>query len=184
MRKFLGLSSALLLGALGTVSLAQIKSFTLPEMVQTADAAVYGQITHASVMRVDSPIDGPELYYTTITIQGRTLADNQAITVDVRFRGGFTSPTEGVFNSEAPAADDVQLGKKVVAFYHWTNDMGGGVGGNQLVAAHGGLYRTVDGPQGPAVLGRGEGYAIGANMRLESLASAVHVLAATKPSKR
>jgi hypothetical protein len=34
------------------------------------------------------------------------------------------------------------------------------------------------------VLGRGEGYAIGANVRVEQLASAVHLLAATKPAKR
>ena len=175
--------ATLLLAAFGASALAQIKSFTLAEMVDTADTAVYGQIVAAHVIRADSAIDGPELYYTTLTLQGRTLADNRPITVDVTFRGGFVSPTEGVFNSEAPAADDVQVGKRVVAFYRWSDDLGGGVAANALVAAHGGIYRTVEGPNGPAVLGRGTGYAVSANVRLEQLASAVHLLASNKPKR-
>jgi hypothetical protein len=176
----IGLSAVLLTAVLGLAAPAQIKSFTLAEMVQTADNAVYGQIVASRVIRTDSVIDGPELYYTQLTIQGRTLADNQPISVVVTFRGGFVSETEGVFNSEAPAADDVKVGKKVVAFYRWQDDLGGGVPANALVAAHGGLYRTVDGPNGPAVLGRGTGYAVSANERLEQLASAVHLLSKTK----
>jgi len=179
----IGLSAVLLAAVLGLAAPAQIKSFTLSEMVVTADSAVYGQIVGSHVVRADSVVDGPELYYTVLTIQGRTLADNQPITVDVTFRGGFVSPTEGVFNSEAPAADDVQVGKRVVAFYRWSDDLGGGVAANALVAAHGGLYRTVEGPSGPAVLGRGTGYAVSANVRLEQLASAVHLLASNKPKR-
>jgi hypothetical protein len=149
-------------------------------MVTTADHAVFGQIIGARVFRVDHPRDGAELYYTTLTIQGRSLASPQPLTVDVTFRGGFLGETEGVFNSEAPAADDVQIGKTVVAFYRWTDDMGGGVAANTLIAAHGGLYRTVEGPRGPAVLGRGPGYAIGANLRLVKLETALTALYSAK----
>ncbi|HEX6884944.1 MAG TPA: hypothetical protein VF530_16330, partial [Planctomycetota bacterium] len=64
-------AAALLLGALGTLlgvsALAQIRSFTLEEMVQHADQAIHGQILASRVERIDSPIDGPELYYTTLT---------------------------------------------------------------------------------------------------------------------
>jgi hypothetical protein len=175
----LGLST-LLLAALAAGTHAQVRSFTLEEMVSAADQSIYGQIIGSRAWRVDSPVDGEGLYFTTITIQGRTLADGRAITVDVTFRGGFLSPTDGVFNSEAPAADDVKLGRKVVAFYRWSDDIGGGVGGNMLMAAHGGLYRTVEGPRGPAVLGRGEGYAITTNRRVSQLESAVKLLTATK----
>jgi hypothetical protein len=171
----LGLSS-LLLAALGAAAVAQIKSFTLEEMVQTADQAVYGQIIASRVFRADSPVDGAEHFFTTITVQGRTLGDSQPTTVDVTFRGGFVSPTEGVYNSEAPAADDVKVGKRVVAFYKWTDDMGAGVPANALVAAHGGLYRTVEGPRGAAVLGRGEGYAISSNRYVEQLETSVRSL--------
>lgn len=177
MRKFPSLwLSSLLLGALGVVSVAQIKSFTLEEMVQTADQAVYGQIIGSRVFRADSASDGSEHYFTTITVQGRTLRDGQATTVDVTFRGGFVSPTEGVYNSEAPAADDVKVGKRVVAFYKWADDMGAGVAANALVAAHGGLYRTVEGPRGVAVLGRGEGYAISSNRYVEQLEASVRAI--------
>jgi len=174
------LCGTLLLGATATVATAQIRRLTLEEMVQASDQAIYGQIVGSRAWRVDSPVDGEGLYFTTITIQGRTLADGRATTVDVTFRGGFLSPTDGVFNSEAPAADDVKLGRKVVAFYRWTDDVGGGKGANVLMAAHGGLYRTVEGPRGPAVLGRGEGYAITANRQLAQLESAVKLLSATK----
>src|SRR5690349_101294 len=96
MRKFPSLwLSSLLLGALGVVSVAQIKSFTLEEMVQTADQAVYGQIIGSRVFRADSATDGSEHYFTTITVQGRTLRDAQPTTVDITFRGGFLNATEG-----------------------------------------------------------------------------------------
>ena len=175
--------STLLLGAFGVASLAQIKSFTLDEMIRTADQAVYGQIIGSRVFRVDSPSDGAELYYTEITLMGRTLADGQPTTVALTFRGGFLNANEGVYNSEAPAADDVAVGKRVVAFYRWADDMGGGVPANALVAAHGGLYRTVEGPQGPAVLGRGAGYAVPTNRYLSQLESAVRLLASGKPKR-
>jgi len=174
----------LLLGVLGAASLAQIKSFTLDEMVETADQAIYGQIIGSRSFRVDNPVDGDVAYFTTITVQGRTLSDAQPMTVDVTFHGGFVSETEGVFNSEAPAADDVQVGKRVVAFYRWADDMGAGHPANALVASHGGLYRTVESPRGPAVLGRGEGYAIATNRYVEQLEASVRLLAANKPSQR
>jgi hypothetical protein len=172
--------STLLLATLGAGASAQIRSFTLEEMVKAADQAIYGQIIGSRAFRVDSPVDGEGLYFTTITIQGRTLADGRATTVDVTFRGGFLSPTDGVFNSEAPAADDVKVGRRVVAFYRWADDIGGGVGANALMAAHGGVYRTVEGPRGPAVLGRGEGYAIASNRQIAHLESAVKLLSAAK----
>jgi hypothetical protein len=175
--------AAAFLGALGALSLAQIKSFTLSEMVTTADHAIFGQIIGSRVERIDSLVDGPELYYTTLTLLGRTLDDGQLTTVDVTFRGGFVSPTEGVFNSEAPAAEDVAVGKRVVAFYRWTDDMGGGKPANALVAAHGGIYRTVETANGPAVLGRGAGYAVSSNRYVEQLESAVRLLAAGKPGQ-
>ena len=47
-----------------------------------------------------------------------------------------------------------------------------GVGANRLYASHGSFYRTVEGPQGLVVLGRGEGYAVNKNIQLSSLRSA------------
>ena len=175
--------AALALVAFGASSPAQIKSFTLEEMVTSADNAVYGQIIASRAFRIDHPVDGDQLYFTELTIQGRSLKDGTPLTATVTYNGGFVSESEGVFNSEAPAKDDVKLGNKVLAFYTWLDDMGGGVAANALVAAHGGLYRTVDGPRGSAILGRGEGYAVRSNVRMSELESALGRLYTTKRTK-
>jgi hypothetical protein len=91
------------------------------------------------------------------------------MTVDVTYHGGFVSADEGVYNSEAPAEDDVLLGNQVVVFYSWSDNMGGDVAANAMMAAHGGLYRTLQGRGSATVLGRGAGYALERNVRLGDL---------------
>ena len=172
--------SAVLLGLAGISGSAQIKSFTLEEMVGTADNAVYGTIVSSRVFRIDHAVDGPELYFTTLRIDGRSLADSTPITVEVTYHGGFLNDTEGVFNSEAPSADDVKVGNRVLAFYAWRDNMGGGVAANALIAAHGGLFRAVEGPGGATVLGRGQGYAVNQNVRVSSLETALGTLYVAK----
>lgn len=167
----------LLLGALlVSSSRAQIERLNLPQMVAKSDNAVIAEITSSRVFRIDHPVDGPELYFTVLTLSGASLADGKPITVDVTYPGGFISDEEGVHNSEAPSADDVRLGNVVVAFYKWTDNMGGDVAANALYASHGGLFRTVDGPSGRVVLGRGDGYAVSNNQSLISLEQAVRSL--------
>jgi len=163
------LLSLSVLGLAAGIGLSQIKEYTLDQMVEEADNTVYGVITDRQVFRVDHPIDGDELYFTTITIEGRSLVTGNPMTVDVTYHGGFISEEEGVYNSEAPAEDDVQIGNQVVAFYVWTDDMGGEVAANALLAAHGGLYRTLPGPRSMTVLGRGQGYSVRNNIRLSDL---------------
>lgn len=176
---------AVALLGLSSLGLAQIKKYTLDEMVAEMDNAVQGEIVDSHVFRVDHPVDGPELYFTTLTIQGRSLVDGVPLTVDVTYHGGFLSQDEGVHNSEAPAADDVRLGSQVVAFYTWTDNMGGGVAANALIAAHGGLYRTLQGPAGAVVLGRGEGYALQSNVQLTVLdAEVTRVFQETRRARR
>ena len=165
--------AALFVASAGTICFSQIKKLDLVEMVAETDDAVFGQITNSHVFRVDHPLDGPELYFTRLTIVGTTLSDGTVTTVDVTYAGGFIDEDNGVWNSEAPSADDVKLGNNVVAFYTWTNNMGGDVAGNALHAMHGGLYRTVSGPQNTVVLGRGAGYAISTNTEILDLTQAV-----------
>jgi hypothetical protein len=169
---------ALALAAAGTVGLAQIERLTLDQMVQKTDNAVAGKIVKSKVFRVDHPIDGPELYYTTLTIRGRSLVNNKPLEVDVTFPGGFISETEGVWNSEAPTADEIKIGNEVVAFYGWTNNMGGDVAANVLWASHGGIYRIAKSRKGEVVLGKGLGYAISSNVEMKKLDSEITQLAA------
>jgi hypothetical protein len=170
-------AAVLFAAALGT---AQIERLDLGQMVSKADNAVFGAIVDRQVIRIDSPTDGPELYFTTLTIEGRSLRTNENVTVDVTFAGGFVDATHGVNNSEAPSADDVRVGNRVVAFYKWVPNMGGGMAANSLYAAHGGLFRTFEARQGTVVQGRGEGYAIPTNVGLAQLDQNVKALAKLK----
>lgn len=165
-----GLAVALL-GAASAWS--QIERLDLAQMVAKTDGCVVGKIVGSSVKRVDHPVDGEKLYFTTLTIEGRSLYNGRAVSVPVTFAGGFITPEDGVWNSEAPNVNDTRVGTQVVAFYKWTDNMGGDVAANALYAAHGGLYRVVD-SRGPAiVLGRGAGYAIDANTKLDALTESI-----------
>lgn len=170
-----GLALASLIG-LGTAVVAQIERFDLPQMLAKADNCVLGTITEKRVIRVDHPVDGPELYYTILTLDGRSLKDNTPVSVDVTFPGGMIDATHGVFNSEAPSADDIQLGNRVVAFYKHSENMGGDVSGNALMCSHGGLFRTFERKGEVLVQGRGDGYAIATNVKLGDLSAQVQAL--------
>ncbi|MBI5363382.1 MAG: hypothetical protein HZA53_09390 [Planctomycetes bacterium] len=152
---------------------ASIERLDLPTMVAKSDGAVEGLITRRRVVRIDDAKDGPELYFTLITIEGRSLVDGTALTVEVLHAGGFVDARHGVFNSEAPAADDTRIGNRVVAFYKRSENVGGGLAGNALYAAHGGLYRTFQAAKGVIVQGRGAGYAVSANVELSVLRAQV-----------
>jgi hypothetical protein len=154
-------------GALGT---AQIERLDLAQMVAKTDNAVFGTISAKEVVRIDSPADGPTLYFTGLTVSGTSLKTGQPTEATMWFPGGFVSATEGVHNSEAPSADDQKVGNQVVVFYKWQENLGGDFQGNGLYASHGGLYRTFESRNGTTIVqGRGEGYAIPTNVSLTDL---------------
>jgi len=153
--------------AIASLGLAQIERLDLAQMVAKTDNAIVGKIVASRVFRTDAPTQ--QLFFTTLTIQGQSLVNHQPLTVDVTFGGGFISPTEGVFNSEAPAADDVKVGNRVVVFYRHEDNMGNGVSGNAPYAWHGGVYRVFSSPQGAVVLGKGDGFALSHNYQLADL---------------
>ena len=152
---------------------SQIERLDLAQMVAKTDGAVHGTIVEREVIRIDHPVDGPELYFTHLTLQGTSLTSGNAITVKVTFAGGFVSPDEGVHNSEAPSADETKLGAEVVAFYKWSDNMGGGLAANALYASHGGIYRVAQTRNGAVALGKGDGYAISGNVRVADLKSQI-----------
>lgn len=174
-----------LLGALAVLGLqsgqAAIERLTLEQMVTKTDDALFAEITKKEVIRIDHEVDGPELYFTHLTLEGESLSTGEPTTVVVTFPGGFVNETDGVWNSEAPSADDQKVGNRVVAFYKWLDNAGGDLSCNFLYASHGGLFRTVEAPNGTVVLGRGDGYAVDANIKLEDLTKAIETL--TKPEE-
>ncbi len=167
-------------GAKPAATTLQIERLTLDQMVAKTDNAVFGKIKSRNTFRVDHPIDGAELYFTTLRIDGRSLEDGRALSVEVTYPSG--NPDKGTWNSEEPSADDVRVGNQVVAFYKWSDNMGGDVAANALYASHGGIYRTVqaDAKAKPVVLGRGDGYAVGKNVQLEQLETSIRSLAKAK----
>ena len=161
---------ALVLPGLAGVALASIERLTLRQMVEKVDGAVLGEIVSRSVTPVPVDDGAEELYFTTLTVQGRSLFDGSDLTVSVSFPGGFVDAERGVWNAEAPSEDDVKLGNTIVAFYKWSDDMGGGFAANALYASHGGLFRTFQSSKGVRIAqGRGDGYAIPENRTVEEL---------------
>ncbi len=169
----LSLIGAVAILAIGTLGHAQIERLTLDSMVQKTDDTLFAEITNKEVIRIDDEKDGPQLYFTHLTLQGESLESGEPATITVTFPGGFISDEDGVWNSEAPSDDDIKIGNHVVAFYKHLDNAGGGLECNFLYASHGGLYRTVESPAGTIVLGRGHGYAIDNNVSLEDLGKAV-----------
>lgn len=164
----LGLA-AVALATSALVSTAQIERLSLGQMVAKTDDSIVGEIVAKKVFRVDHPVDGNDLFFTTITVRGRSLVEGQVVQAEVTYLGGFVSPEEGVYNSEAPTDDETRLGNEVVVFYFWNDNLGGGVAGNMLQASHGGIYRVVKTSQGHVTLGKGDGYAIDKNWKLVEL---------------
>ena len=76
---------------------------------------------------VASTIPYTKPLFTHLTIEGRSVRTGEAQTVVVTYPGGFIDEEQGVWNSEAPSEDDVQLGNRVVAFHRWSENMGGGL---------------------------------------------------------
>jgi hypothetical protein len=170
----LGLAAGLAL--LATLGSAQIERLDLGQMVQRTDSAVRGRIVATEVVRVDHPTDGPELFFTHLQVEGVSLYTGQPVTTTVTFAGGFITPDNGVHNSEAPGADEVLVGNEVIVFSKWSDNMGGDVASNALYASHGGIYQVVKSRKGEVALGKGDGYAIAANVTVSDLESKISAL--------
>jgi hypothetical protein len=177
MKKFALLCAALAATFTVTSSVAvraQIKRMDLDEMTTVTDNAIVGTIVASRVIDLGNETDGYGLYYTVLTIEGDSLYDGRKTSVEVVARGGWIDAQRGIgcWDSEAPSADEMAIGKTIVAYYHWVDNIGRGTGANRLYASHGSFYRTVNGPEGLVVMGRGDGYAINKNTKLSSLRAA------------
>lgn len=177
------LAGALAFATVATLGAASILRLDLTQTVARTDNTVFGKITARHVVRIDHPVDGAELYFTIVTIEGRSLETGKPITVDVSHMGGSIDEEHGSFNSEAPTADDTKVGNQVVCFYEHTSNLGGDFACNEIVGWHGGIYRTFERKGDVIVQGRGEGYPIPANVKLADLSTQILALAKTKETR-
>jgi hypothetical protein len=181
-RSFSFLLAAAVLATVPT-AFGSILRLNLDQMVAKVDGVIDATIVGKHSFRIDHPVAGPEMYFTTLTLQGRSLEDGRAQTLDVTILGGFVDENNGVWNSEAPSADDQKVGNHVVVFHKWLDNLAADVACNTIYAAHGGLFRVVEGSQGPVVLGRGEGYAVENNVRMADLGTAVRSIRTQQATK-
>jgi len=152
------------------VASASIERLDLRQMIAKSEAGVYGEIISREVVAVPLPLDGVEMTFTTLQVQGTDLITGKEVTVAVSYPGGVLPGDRGGYNSEAPSVDDVKVGNRVVVFYKWSDNMGGGFAANALYASHGGLFRSFTDKRGRVVVqGRGKGYAVAKNTRLDDL---------------
>ncbi len=171
----MGVASFLCVAAIAS---AQIERLTLAQMVSKTDGSVAGTIMSKSVETVPDPLGDGSLYFTVLTVQGTSLVDGTAQTLSVAYPGG---DLVGVHNSEAPSADETKVGRSVVVFYKWSDNMGGGFASNALYASHGGLFRTFVTRKGDVVVqGRGMGYAVPTNRVLGGLETEMREHRATR----
>ena len=173
-----GLLAGLALAVAGSIGQAQVRELSLTEMTNQTDNGVLGTVIGSRVVDLGNEIDGYGLYYTIVTIEGRSIFDDRKITVDIASRGGWIDKEHGIgsWDSEAPQASEIARGKEVLAYYMWSENIGSGVGANILYASHGSLFRTAKSPTGTVVLGRGQGYAIDKNIKFETLRTATRAI--------
>ena len=169
---FCGALLALAAATTATVGHAAIVRLNLSEMMAQVDNAVRGEIVAKKVFRASHPVDG-STHYTVLTIEGKSLIDGRDVTVDVTYLGGVVSDTEATHNSEAPREQMTGRGRQVVAFYKHTDNMGFGISGNAIYAAHGGIYTVAKKGSKEVVLGRGTGYAVNANEETPALSARI-----------
>ena len=178
MKKHKFLLAGLALAIAGAVGQAQIKRLSLVEMTNETDNGVLGTIVASRVIDLGNEVDGYGLYYTILTLEGESIFDGRKITVDIASRGGWIDKERGIgcWDSEAPQASEIAVGKEVLAYYFWSENIGRGVGSNILYASHGSLFRTAKSPTGTVVLGRGDGYAIDKNIQVGTLRTATRTI--------
>ena len=186
MKKISILLGALLVALGGVAPQAQIKRLDLEQMTTRADHGIIGRVISRRVEDHGSERHGFGLYYTVLTIQGESLYNGRKMTVEVVKRGGWIDKERGIgsWDSEAATDGETALGKRIVAYYKWVDDLGAGRGANIFYASHGSMFRTVEGPTGTVVMGRGNGYAINKNTSLTSLRKATAAILEKNEAKQ
>lgn len=171
--------SKLTLDALIPLPIAELKSTktlasrfqSITDLMSEADGVVLGRITSSHLFRIESG-QGLESYFTTIRLQGHSLSCSsrgQRCSLDISFQTGSIRDDQGRHHPEAPEPGEVKLGKRVLVFHRWMEDLGGGMRGNGLVGMRSGLYamRTELGREW--VVGRGSGFGIAGDLPLSEL---------------
>ena len=143
---------------------ASVKLMNLHEYMGITVDTVHGHITAKQTFRSDWP--EADTFFTKLTIEGRSVRlGGEARSFEVVFMGSH-DPADDFYHSEAPQPQDVRLGNEVVVFFARQPKLLPEQGGVNYMWAHDAVYRVERAFGEPVLVGKGEGFAFGANTRL------------------
>ncbi|MFN0207750.1 MAG: hypothetical protein ACKVS6_15690 [Planctomycetota bacterium] len=144
------------------VAFAQIESLNLSQMLERADSAIVGSVIEKKTWEAD--IDGLQVEFTTITVEGEDLYSGKNIKKEISYLGSEARPV-----SEMPVENESRTGTRALFFSVARPKFGGRENQNSLMAAQNGIFRIEAGPKGDVVVGKGAGAAVEANVFLKDL---------------
>jgi hypothetical protein len=168
----------LLAGALAALPVtASIQALNLEETLELHSDVVHGTIVSRDTLVLDHPEAGS--VYTLLTIEGESVLSGEKSTTQAVFMGSH-DPADRFNHSEMPELKDVRTGNEVVVFSFRDERLGG----RNLVYNLGGVFRVERGFGEPVVIGKGEGFAFPANVKLQDATRAVRETWALVEAKR
>ncbi|HKB16536.1 MAG TPA: hypothetical protein VKF62_10745 [Planctomycetota bacterium] len=176
------LFTPLALGLPAPLLFAAIERLDLGQMVQKSGGAVAGRIESVTSTLHELP-DVGEHVFTHVRIVGTDFYTGAPADVTVSFIGGRLGDLDQ-YCCEQPSSAELRIGNRVLAFYKWAPGMGGGAGMNGLYASHGGIFQILSGPKGDVVLGKGDGYAVSANLPFLTLQAQANAIRASAPARK
>lgn len=143
---------------------ASVALLNLQEYMEITVDTVHGKITAKETFRADWPEE--HTYFTRLTIEGESVRlGGEPRSYEVVFMGSH-DPADDFYHSEAPQPQDVRLGNEVVVFFARQPKLLPEQGGVDYVWAHDGVYRVERAFGEPVLVGKGEGFAFPANVKL------------------
>jgi len=168
---------ALAIGLLVAGSFAAIKAMTLSELMEITSDVAHVRIVAKSSVQVDYPYAG--CVWTKLAVQGESLRTGEPVQAELLFLGSHDANDRFTI-SEMPVLQDTRVGGEAVAFYWKDPEL---LGGANRIFDLSGVYRVERSFGEPVVIGKGEGFAWGQNVKLSSardMVRATHLELAAK----
>ena len=153
---------ALAVAVLAAASVAAIKALTLTELMDITTDAAHVRIVAKSSFRMDYPMEGA--VWTKLTVQGESLRTGAEVKTDLVFLGSHDA-NDRFGTSEMPTLQDTRVDGEAVVFW-WDDPDMPAVGGGHRIFDLSGVYRIEKGFGEPVIMGKGEGFAWGDNVKL------------------
>ncbi len=141
-------------------ALAAVKAMTLGELMGITHEAALVRITDSRSFPLDLPFEGA--VYTSLHVKGESLRSGEPIETDVIFLGSH-DPRDHFGTSEMPKLQDTRVGNDAILFYFSDASL---PGGPNRVSNLAGAFRIEQAFGTQVVIGKGEGAAFPANVKL------------------